>query len=131
MELIILATIYRSLGTISSISMKQDKGKDSNEAVIEIDFKPEYRIELKSLDSEEEVKSKTYGVGQCISKIDKSLKEINHQDHIIVEKNFIIIIKDKLLELALLSMEKKRLVELEFTLDKCGVSKEVTMLKVR
>lgn len=129
MELINLPTVYKTIGTISSISMKKAKEKDPNEAVIEIDFKQEYKAEFKVKDSEEEAKMKIYGVGQCISKENKKLKEINHQDHILIENNFTI--KDKLLKLAILSMEKNRLVELEFTLDKHDIPKEVTMLKVR
>lgn len=115
-----MPTIYKTMGTISSIAINQCK--DTTKAVIEIDFMQGYKAEFK--DNEDDANSKIYGIAQCIKLASTEARDIKLGDHKVIEKSFVI--SNALLKLAILAVEQKRHVVLKFTINNI-----VTELKVK
>ncbi|HBV98057.1 MAG: hypothetical protein JL50_00875 [Peptococcaceae bacterium BICA1-7] len=119
-------TVYKTIGKILSIAeQKKDlsggKTKQTEtQSIIEIEFDDKYRIEFKKNDSDNgPIK---VGFGQCLK------KDALLDSHKLIENDFVI--SSSLQSFAMSAMEKSRLVELEFKINKSS-KKEVTKIKVK
>lgn len=116
-------TIYRTIGKILSISGQELEGKNETtetKSTIEIEFDDNYRIEFKKINSVD--KATKIGFGQCLN------EDALLDSHKLIKNDFVI--SSSLQSLAMSALEKSRLVELEFKIDKSS-KKEVTKIKVK